>query len=158
MSAPLPDLHGYVGKSITDLCSNHYDTPSQSHCAHFVSHVLNIKLGTLCGDMAFKTRRTGASIRCNELFNLLNDRGRWEERQATVDGLLIFVTSAKNVVNNFMRDAPQKHVGIYYGGRVYNFSNGHHRVVVDPTVDEFHNKFKHVYRGGDISLFYGVAP
>jgi hypothetical protein len=30
-------------------------------------------------------------------------------------------------------------------------------VVVDATVDAFHAKFKALYAGGDISLYYGVA-
>jgi hypothetical protein len=57
-----------------------------------------------------------------------------------------------------MANIPQKHVGIHYGGRVFNFSNSQHKVVVDPTVAAFHAKFKRVYAGNDISLFFGVAP
>ena len=59
MSIALSDLQGNVGKSIGQICNNGFNSPSQNHCAHFVSHVLGIQLGTLCGDMAFKTRKTG---------------------------------------------------------------------------------------------------
>lgn len=43
----------------------------RNHCAHFVSHALGLQLGTLCGDMSWKTRHTGASIRCDELYSHL---------------------------------------------------------------------------------------
>lgn len=79
-------------------------------------------------------------------------------RPAEIDqGLLIFVLAARNVVGNTMLNVPQKHVGIHFDGKVYNFSNSQHKVVVDATVDAFHAKFKALYAGGDISLFYGVA-
>lgn len=57
-----------------------------------------------------------------------------------------------------MLNVPQKHVGIHFGGKVYNFSNSQHKVVADASVEAFHAKFKKAYSGGDISLFYGLAP
>jgi hypothetical protein len=39
-----------------------------------------------------------------------------------------------------------------------NFSNGQHKVVSDPTVVQFLSKFKGIYAGDDVALFYGVAP
>lgn len=72
--------------------------------------------------------------------------------------MLIFVLSAGNGVGGRMLNVPQKHVGIHFAGQVFNFSNGQHKVIVDPSVEAFHNKFKHAYAGNDISLFYGVAP
>jgi hypothetical protein len=152
------ELQTYVGKTIADICTNNFSSPSQNHCAHFVSHALGIKLGMLCGDMTFKTRKTGASIRCDELYNRLISRGPWEDKPAFADGLMIFVTSAKNVVSGAMTNIPQKHVGIHYGGRVFNFSNSQRKVVVDASVELFHAKFKNAYAGSDISLFYGAAP
>jgi hypothetical protein len=114
MTITAADLEAFVGQSIGQICTNGFAAASQNHCAHFVSHALGIKLGMLCGDMAFKTRHTGASIRCD--------------------------------------------VGIHFGGKVYNFSNGQHKVIADPTAQAFHSKFKSVYAGDDVSLFYGVAP
>lgn len=151
-------LAGYVGKGIEDICSNGFSSPSQNHCAHFVSHAHGIQLGMLCGDMAFKTRKTGASIRCDELYNALGRRGKWSDLAVPENGTLIFVLSARNVVGDRMQNVPQKHVGIYFGGQVYNFSNGQHKVVADASVDAFHQKFKRAYAGDDISLFYGIAP
>lgn len=157
MAVLMTDLQGYVGKSIGEICENHFDSSSQNHCAHFVSHALGLKLGMLCGDMKFETKKTGASIRCDELYNYLSQKGPWDQRLSQGFGcILIFVTSAKNVRSNFMSPAPQKHVGICCGGQVFNFSNSQHRVIVDFSVDSFHNKFKKTYHGNDISLYYGV--
>ena len=158
MSTTLTALQAYVGKSISDICSNKFDSSAQNHCAHFVSHALGIKLGVLCGDMKFSTKKTGGSIRCDELYNRLAIKGKWADKPAISDGLLIFVLSAANVVNNVMGPVPQKHVGIYYGGMVFNFSNGQHKVIADNSVEAFHSKFKNTYAGNDISLYYGVAP
>jgi len=158
MAVSLKALQDYVGKSIADICTNGFSSPTQNHCAHFVSHAHGIQLGMLCGDMSFKTRKTGASIRCDELYNRLNTKGKWDDRPTLSDGLLIFVLSARNVVNGMMLNVPQKHVGIHFSGKVYNFSNSQHKVVADATVETFHNKFKHTYAGKDISLFFGVAP
>jgi hypothetical protein len=158
MAATLATLQGYEGKSIADICSNGFSSPAQNHCAHFVSHANGIQLGMLCGDMTFKTKKTGASIRCDELYNRLTLKGKWEDKPALSDGLLIFVLSARNVMSGVMVNAPQKHVGIYFGGKVYNFSNSQHKVVVDASVEAFHSKFKHIYSGNDVSLFFGVAP
>lgn len=120
MTASLTELQAYVGQSIGDICSNGFASNTQNHCAHFVSHAHNINLGLLCGDMAFKTKRTGASIRCDEIYNRLTLKGKWEDRPT--------------------------------------ISDGQHKVVVDPSVDAFHHNFKHQYAGGDIALYYGVAP
>ncbi|MDR0777608.1 MAG: hypothetical protein LBE81_13375 [Azonexus sp.] len=158
MATTLVSLRDYVGKSIGDICSNGFSTPTQNHCAHFVSHALGIQLGMLCGDMAWETRKTGASIRCDELYNRLVSKGEWEDKPVFADGLLIFVTSAANVRNGVMANHPRKHVGIHFGGQVFNFSNSQSQVVADQSVEAFHNKFKRSYGGQDISLFFGVAP
>ena len=150
------DLQQYVGKPIVDICTNGFSSSKQNHCAHFVSHVLGIQLGMLCGDMTYKTRKTGGSIRCDELYNRLTQKGTWANRPSQDDGILIFVLAGQNILNGVMQQVPQKHVGIHHGGMVYNFSNGQHKVVVDSTVDDFHKKFKGSY-AGNVELFYGVV-
>jgi len=157
----LASLEGYVGKSIGDICGNGYAPASENHCAHFVGHALGIKLGLLCGNMGqdSKTRSTGASIRVHELYNQLAHRGKWEDKPASGDGLLIFVISAANVVRGIMNNIPKKHVGIHFGGQVFHYSNTQNKVVVESSVDVFHDKFKRNYGPRtDISLFFGVAP
>ena len=158
MAILLSTLQNYEGKSIADICTNGFTSPSQNHCAHFVSHAHGIQLGMLCGDMTFKTKKTGASIRCDELYNGLRSKGKWEDKPALSDGLLIFVLSSRNIMGGMMLNVPQKHVGIHFGGKVYNFSNSQHKVIADFSVETFHKKFKHSYAGNDISLFFGVAP
>ena len=156
MALALSDLQRYVGKSIDEICANRFDSPSQNHCAHFVSHALGLKFGMLCGDMKFETKKTGSSIRCDELYNSFLKKGPWDKKPTISDGILIFVISARNIVRDTMKNMPQKHVGIYLGGQVFNFSNSQHKVIVDSSVENFHNKFKWIYAGKDISLFYGV--
>jgi hypothetical protein len=151
-----PNIAAYVGKSIGDICENHYNTTHQNHCAHFVSHALSIQLPILCGDMKFETRHTGATIRCHELFNQLVDRGTWNKRPKGRSPLLIFIISAAQVRNNIMHNVPQKHVGIYFSGPVYNYSNMHQKVVTDQSVDAFFKQIDNLYTADDISLYYGV--
>ena len=157
MDVSLDDLQGYVGKSIGQLCSTQYTTTSQFHCAHAVSHILDIQIATLCGDMRRDTRHTGATIRCDELYNGLVRKGPWDRRSTPENGLLIFCTSARNVVGGLMQNVIQKHVGIYHSGLVFNYSNAHHKVSADRSVEAFLSKLDAVYIGNDISLFYGVA-
>jgi hypothetical protein len=150
-------LDGYVGQGIGDICGNHFDSPEQNHCAHFVSHALEIQLGTLCGDMAYATRHTGATIRCDELYNRLPRRGDWANAPAATDGCLLFVTLTSNMVGTQMGNAPRKHVGIVFGGCVYNFGNSGHAVRREPTVDAFKSRMGHAYGGMDqVSFFYAV--
>jgi hypothetical protein len=158
MATTLASLRNYVGKSIGDICSNGYLQPTENHCAHFVSHASGIQLGLICGDMEWKTRKTGTSLRCDEIYNRLVFKGEWEDRPTLDDGLLIFVISAAQVRNGFMQNIKKKHVGIHFSGQVFHYSNTQSQVVFDPSVEMFHNKFKRSYGGKDISLFSGVAP
>ncbi|WP_189045886.1 hypothetical protein [Aliidongia dinghuensis] len=153
------DLDAYLGKPIAKICDRGYHPDAENHCAHFVSHALGITIGTLCGDMNYATRHTGATIRVNELYNGLRSRGPWDNRPPGTDGLLIFVTDAnRNMINNRMGQGPQKHVGICYMGKIWNYSNGRHAVVRDASVESFHLKFKRTYHGTSISLYFGEVP
>jgi hypothetical protein len=155
----LNDLQGYAGKSIAQLCNNRFTSLSEFHCAHTVSHILDIQIATLCGDLYRNTRHTGATIRCDELYNGLVRKGPWEKKPTPDNGLLIFCTSARNVTaGGQMINVRQKHVGIYHSGMVFNYSNSHHKIVVDHSVEAFFNKLDAIYTANDISLFYGVAP
>jgi hypothetical protein len=151
-------LEAYLGKPIAAICSNHYSTPSENHCAHFVGHALGLKIATLCGDLAWKTRHTGATIRVHELYNRLASKGPWGQRPAKESTQLIFIVSKSSVVSNVMANDPQKHIGIYLGGAIYNYSNTHHKVVKDRSVDAFYKKFDDYYTADDIALFYGLIP
>lgn len=155
----IADLNAYVGKPISEICDKGYHPDSENHCAHFVSHALGIQIGTLCGDMNYATRHSGATLRVNELYNGLSSRGPWETRSSAATGLLIFVTDAdRNMRNRLMGQNPQKHVGIWLMGSIWNYSNSHHAVVRDVSVETFHAKFKRTYHGKSISLYYGEVP
>jgi hypothetical protein len=156
MAITFADLQGYVGKSIDDICENGFTGAQHNHCAHFASHALGIQSGLLCGTMAVHAKSRGASIRCDEIYNRIANRGAWDGRRALVDGTLLFALSARNVTRNLMQNVPQKHCGILCGGKVFNFSNLRHVVVADASIDAFHARFKALYSGGDITLFYGM--
>jgi hypothetical protein len=157
MTITFADLNGYVGKTMADICENGFTSPHDNHCAHFASHALGIKYGLLCGTMAAHAKTRGGSIRCDEIYNRLTDRGAWDGKRALADGTLLFVLSARNVTRNVMQNVPQKHVGIVFSGQVFNFSNPQHIVIADPKIDDFHARFKARYSGDDIALFYGVV-
>ena len=111
----------------------------------------------LCGDMEYKTRHTGASIRCDELYNRLPMRGDWASAPENTDGLLMFVTLTTNMAGTLMGNAPRKHVGIVFSGCVYNFGNSGHAVRREPTVDAFKTRMGGAYGGMDkVSFFYAV--
>jgi|HubBroStandDraft_1064217.scaffolds.fasta_scaffold03954_2 hypothetical protein len=149
-------LDAYLGKSIGQICGNRYTTPHESHCAHFVCHALEIKIGTLCGDMQWKTRHTAATLRVNELYNGLANRGPWDQRPSKSKTQIVFVIRKAYMTHNIMQLVDQKHVGIYLNGAVYNYSNSHHRVVKDESDQAFYKKFDELYAGDDIALYYGA--
>lgn len=70
-------------KSMIEICENGCYPTDQNHCAHFVSHVLNLQFGTVCGDLAGE-RHTGASVRCDELYSYTHVTEQ-VRRDATVD-------------------------------------------------------------------------
>jgi hypothetical protein len=131
------DGAGYLGAYMGDICENKFEDRAQNHCAHFVSHALGITFPLLCGDLKSATKGTGATIRCDELFNQLTNTGLWADRPMARSPLLVFVTFEQNVRNGFMGPMPSKHVGIWVSQSVYNFSNSHHFVIQTPSPEEF---------------------
>ena len=104
MSFDLPtittaDLVAQEGKTVPQFCNCGYVDMHQNHCAHFVSHVLDIEVGLLCGSMAWATRGRGVSLRVNQVFNSLTTRGRWDDASqlpaavANCNAFLLFATS-----------------------------------------------------------------
>jgi len=159
------DVIRLVNQAMGDICENHYDTHAQNHCAHFVSHALRIGVATVCGDLTAiaAARGTGATVRCNELFNSLPVRGAWPDRPIGQIPLLVFVTFKQNVSANIMGAMPSKHVGIWFTERVYNFSNSNHIVTFDRSPDEFLARVGGSYEKahknlGQTALYYAVPP
>ncbi|BET24716.1 hypothetical protein EV673_1412 [Limnobacter thiooxidans] len=53
------DLEKYEGLDIKDICSTGLDSAGLNHCAHFVSHALDLGFGMLCGNMSWDTKGQG---------------------------------------------------------------------------------------------------
>jgi hypothetical protein len=150
-------LDGYKGKSMAQICPFAYNTGNQ--CAHFVSHVLEIGHGATCKNITWANKNNkaitkGACLRANEVYNNCASRGPWADRDAALTSCLIFVTDAAHVKNNLMTDHPQKHVGVYFNGTIWHYSNTRKQVETD-TPETWLAKFQKVYAGPNISLFYG---
>ena len=148
------DLASYVGQDIKEICNTGYEAANVNHCAHFVSHVLGIKLGLVCGSMKWETRGEGTSLRVNEIYNACSPRGDWDSRPAAIGRCLVFATTPGNMSGDDMGEHPRKHIGIFIEDTIWHYSNGGDKVVTDsPT--SFLNKFKGVY-GASTKLYYGV--
>ena len=150
-------LDGWVGKGVSAFCENDFSAPSQNHCAHFVSHVYGMAWGKTCGSMAAKKKSGGTTIRVHELYNKLRQRGKWDAAPANKNGVLVFLIAAGNVKHNIMANVSKKHVGIIWGGAVYNFANLEHKVVRDMNVDTFLRRINNTYHEPSLAMFYGVA-
>jgi hypothetical protein len=151
------NLELYLGKNIAAICPFKY--VGKNNCAHYVGHVLNLQIGILCS-LTRRKQPGRASIRVNDIYNSLTSRGLWSKKPVIGgdQNLLVFITSASHVNTvGLMNDNPQKHIGIFVGDKVYNYSNTHHRVVAD-TVDAFFAKIDAEYDDDDIALYYGVVP
>lgn len=92
--AGVAGLKGYVGKSVESFCPfgfGRIGNDGENHCAHFVSHALNIHVGTLCtgllpwkvGVNDQKFRRSASGNRAAGMF--ATDEGRLSDfKGATV--------------------------------------------------------------------------
>lgn len=146
-------LDGFLGKNISEICDIGYTDNNLNHCAHFVSHVLNLKIGMICGAIKWESRHKGVSIRVDEIYNACADRGPWDERNAHGEPCLAFVTPQGNVTGAGMGRSPSKHIGICVGEYVYHYSNSGDKVVKD-TPASFLLKFRGVY-GSSTAMYYG---
>jgi hypothetical protein len=147
-------LDGYLGKPISDLCPNGYTAASDNHCAHFVSHVLGFSFGLTCGNMGHGPGPSG-NIRVQELFPKCPMVGNWAQKPVVLIQCLVFITDANNVdlQNKTMVNVSRKHVGIYYNGTIWHYSNTDHKVV-SQTPQAFSNH----YPPPSNAMFYGTMP
>lgn len=102
----------------------------------------------------------GVTIRVNELFNHIREKGQLSSKPISMLECLIFVTLSSNISQTgnkiHMGNHPKKHVGILYKGKVWNYSNTGNKVVSD-TLLLFQNKFKSAYKtlNTDVVFYYG---
>jgi hypothetical protein len=159
------NLTAQEGKTVPQFCNCGYVDMRQNHCAHFVSHLLDIEVGLRCGSMHWGTRGQGVSLRVNNVFNYCTTRGRWDDPAelpaavAACNAFLIFVTIADNISGHgdalTMGSSHHKHVGVYRAGTVWNFSNNHaHPQVISETAAGFRQRMTGVY-GASSKFFYG---
>ena len=147
-------LTEYLGKSMSQICPNGYANPDDNHCAHFVSHVMGFRFGYTCGQM-----KTGpgpsVNIRVHEVFRECPAVDAWSQKPVVLVFCLVFITHSSNVdlKNRTMTNVPRKHVGIYFNGSIWHYSNLKHSVVFQ-TPEQFSNH----YPAPNNSMFYGRAP
>ena len=140
-------LDTYLGKNINAICPAHYK--AENHCAHFVSHVLNLRFGALCH------AKTGVNIRVQELFAKCQKIEQLIECRSIAVPQLVFITGEHNVnmQRHEMVNVPKKHVGIASGPFVWHYSNLQQRAVKE-TLDKFLNHYPKQYNG----LWLGSIP
>jgi hypothetical protein len=147
-------LSGYLGKSIGQICPNGFTSNADNHCAHFVAHVLGYKFGVTCQVMSHG-KVPGVSIRVQEIFPKCPSVGVWSLRPASLTTCLVFITRVANVnlATKVMANVPRKHIGIYFGGYVWHYSNRQQKVV-----KQIPAQFALHYPAPDNAMFYGSMP
>lgn len=158
MSAALKTkLDNALGKRIDDLCPNNFHSLSDNHCAHFVSHMVDLTFSFNCKDFKGGSN-PGGNIRVQEIFPECPLVGEWDDRPTGDDPLLVFVTKTSNVdvANKTITNVPQKHIGIFMDGKVYHYSNSNN-AVVDWDPDFFLQEFDRIYSGTQ-GLYFGTLP
>lgn len=158
-SANLEDklVQHYFGLTIEKICGKYGKLGDDfNHCAHFVSHVLGLRItgAALCSNVAgsrytYEERRKGYCIRVNQIFNSCAKRAYWDDK-VKESTCFIVATIAANIDNASpitIGTMSRKHIGFHIGGVVYHYSNSRDKVIKQ-TVDEF----KRHYRGDTVLL------
>lgn len=149
-SASTLNLEAYLGKTVVDICGK-YGTVGDTfnHCAHFVSHVLGLRIpgAALCSNVGDSTytyaeRNLGYCIRVNQVFNSCKNRARWSD--GDLDGsCLIIATIAANIESESpltIGQMSKKHIGFHVCGQVYHYSNTQDKVIKQ-AVSIFRNHY-----------------
>jgi len=140
------NLDKYLGQSVIDFCGKYGSVgDSENHCAHFVSHVLQLRIpgARLCSNVAgtsdsYDDRRKGYCVRVNQVFNSCNKRARWDDRSLPVGVCFVVATLEANIVSEdplTIGDMSKKHIGFYSGGQVYNYGNANDKVRTTSLAD-----------------------
>jgi hypothetical protein len=147
-------LDGYLDKSIGKICPNGFASNADNHCAHFVGHVLGYRFGVTCQIMSHG-QLPGVSIRVQEIFPKCPAVGAWSLRPASLSSCLVFITRVANVnlAGKVMSNVPRKHIGIFFGGMIWHYSNSQHKVVKQTPA-----QFAQHYPAPDNGMFYGSLP
>ncbi|WP_019668332.1 hypothetical protein [Eudoraea adriatica] len=140
-------LYSYNGKHISDICLNKFDGDTHNHCAHFVSHVLQIGHGKTCHRMVHKSHQVmaGGSILVSDLFDITPNIRELISSQKIGQGL-IYVSapgSFSQIGSNSYRikTVRKRHVGIFLNGKVWHYKNSKNKVISEP-IFEFIRHYK----------------
>ena len=150
MTVGYSKLGTYINKNIRDICPNHFHDNTLNHCAHFVSHVLEITFGYTC-NLITGGKSAKANIKVHEIFEMWCPQvGAWIHKPTRLTQGLIFVTDPRNVnlTNKKMVNVPNKHVGIFVGNNVWHYSKSLKKVVYVST-----SQFARTYPGVKNGLF-----
>ncbi len=150
------ELDTLLEKHIRDICPIGFADNADNHCAHFVSHVLGLKVGITCSAMK-RGEGEAASIRVQEIFPHCPEVGSWDTLPATVRAGLVFITRSSNVnlEGKSMVNVPRKHVGIFSGDqrKIWHYSNSKDKVVCQTP-----EQFARHYPAPDNAMFWGTFP
>jgi hypothetical protein len=174
------NLNTYVAKSIEAICPLGYgkEGDAENHCAHFVSHALNIQVGSLCTDLlAYRSTSSstrqgvrdneragmkgfrGGSIRVDDIYNSIvaESKGEFDARPPEIDECLIYATLPANIDSKRTRmgSMSRKHVGIHRAGSIWHYGNTEDRVACD-GVAAFQDKFRKNYGRGTLFLWSAI--
>lgn len=149
-----PALESQVGRQMRDICANGFWNPAESHCAHFVSHILGLEFGCTCAELSARVA-AGGNVRVHEIFARCDRVGLWSANASHSDRL-IFVSksTAFNAATRTLINIPNKHIGIWCGGDVFHYSS-RHDAVLQKTVDQFLTYFEEAYSGQQ-TLYFGT--
>jgi hypothetical protein len=129
-------LRSYEGKSIKEICPHGYDKDADNHCAHFVSHVLQLGFGATCASLKGRASTGAANVRVQEVFAQCRSPEEVRACPTTGEGL-VFVSAPGNFRGSpvEIRNVKKKHVGLVLNGTVWHYSNTRDRVVTQTVAD-----------------------
>lgn len=151
------DLNACIGQHISSICNNGYTAGDKydNHCAHFVSHLLGITKGFTCAQHHPPTsgkKYWGVTLRVSELFERCGEVGKWAERPPLIKECFAFIAKGVDIENRII-PPPKRHVGIYFNGSIYHYSNRLRRAVRQTPAD-FGKHYAHA--GGGFEVYYGT--
>jgi hypothetical protein len=146
VAAKSVNLDTYLGQSLVDFCGKYGSVgDNQNHCAHFVSHVLQLRIpgAALCSNVGgssytYAERRNGFCIRVNQIFNSCSNRARWDDKSVPSGVCFVVATLEANIESEdplTIGEMKKKHIGFYTAGHVYNYGNTNDKVRKTPLAD-----------------------
>jgi hypothetical protein len=145
-------LDSYLAKNIKDICEFKNWSASSNHCAHFVSHVLQLHFGYTCDK---KKDGAGYNVRVKEVWERCHDYASFD---AGAGACLVYATKAGNVDlgKKSIANVSDKHIGIFTNGAIWHYDNTLDKVV-SQTPEEFLQRKTKQY-GKGTALFRSDFP